>query len=53
VPGSGTRDGVDGEYRIETAAHTVSRSGATTKLTLKQPGDTTGKDNRKAGSTET
>nr|USU32909.1 late control D family protein [Methylobacterium sp. OTU13CASTA1] len=48
---SGVRPGIDGTYRIESVTHTLrgGDSAATTKLTLKQPGDDTAKDERKAG----
>jgi hypothetical protein len=45
----GARTGVDGTYRIETAGHRVDKAGATTKLTLKQPGKGVGADTRKPG----
>lgn len=46
---SGVRAGVDGPYRIESVTHTVSRKGAETRLSLKQPQGSAGTDSRKAG----
>ncbi|MFC2252513.1 phage late control D family protein [Labrys portucalensis] len=44
---AGTRDGVDGTYRIDTAKHSLSRgSGYICELTLKQPQGDAGKDKR-------
>nr|USU32878.1 late control D family protein [Methylobacterium sp. OTU13CASTA1] len=52
---AGVRAGIGGSYRIESATHTLRAAesgGASTKLTLKQPDDKAGKDDRKAGDTE-
>ncbi|ACA18481.1 late control D family protein [Methylobacterium sp. 4-46] len=43
---SGCRSGVDGTYRIESVTHKVSRSGAETTLSLKQPQGSAGSDER-------
>lgn len=42
----GARPGVDGAYRIDGVEHSYSRSGWTTKLDLKQPQGSAGKDGR-------
>lgn len=43
----GARPGVDGPYRIDSVTHKRSRGGGfTSSLTLKQPGEGTGKDER-------
>lgn len=47
----GSRDGVDGAYRIESAGLKVGKDAASTKLSLKQPDDKAGQDGRKAGQT--
>jgi len=44
---AGARPGIDGSYKIEGIDHTVGRSGFTTTITLKRPGEGTGKDSRK------
>lgn len=44
----GARPGIDGEYKIESVDHTLDRSGWETKLELKKPSDSAGKDTRKA-----
>lgn len=45
------RPGIDGPYRIASRTHTVHRdNGSATRLSLKQPGDGTGSDKRKSGS---
>ncbi|ACL55607.1 phage late control D family protein [Methylobacterium nodulans] len=44
----GTRPGVDGSYRIESVTHKVSRSGAETTLSIKQPQGSAGSDDRSA-----
>lgn len=47
---TGSREGVDGTYRIAGVTHKATRSGgATTSLELKQPSGSAGKDERKAG----
>ena len=47
---SGARAGVDGTYLIGAVKHNANRSGgATTSLSLKQPGGRAGKDDRRAG----
>lgn len=44
---SGLRDGIDGEYIIDAVNHTVSKkSGFETKLTIKKPTGSAGKDSR-------
>lgn len=45
---AGTRPGIDGPYRIESRTHSVSRQGATTRLSLKQPQGSAGSDDRSA-----
>ncbi len=45
----GVRAGVDGSYRIESVTHSVTRKGAETRLSLKQPQGSAGTDGRKAG----
>jgi phage protein D len=46
---SGVRPGIDGNYRIDTAAHTYKRGGGfVSVLTLKQPDGEAGTDNRAA-----
>lgn len=46
---SGADPGVDGSYRIESAAHKLTRSGGSeTSLSVKQPSGEAGKDSRKA-----
>jgi uncharacterized protein len=48
----GTRPGVDGEYRIESVSHSLTRSGgAISTLELKQPQGKAGQDERKAKAT--
>lgn len=48
---SGARPGVDGTYRITDVKHKANRSGgATTSISIKQPGAGVGKDTRKSGS---
>lgn len=42
----GARPGVDGQYAIEGVDHSVSKAGFTTTITLKRPGEGTGKDSR-------
>ena len=45
---SGVRAGIDGEYRITSVTHSLTRSGGwTTSLELKQPQGSAGKDDRK------
>lgn len=43
---AGARPGVDGDYRIDTVNHSISRSGFTTSLSLKQPQGSAGTDSR-------
>ncbi len=44
---SGARPGIDGEYIIDSVTHTVTkRDGFSTKLTIKKPTGTAGKDSR-------
>lgn len=43
----GARPGIDGPYRIEGVEHEYSRQGWTTKLDVKQPQGSVGKDSRK------
>lgn len=46
---SGMRPGIDGEYRITTATHTVTRSGGwVSECQVEQPQGDAGKDSRKA-----
>jgi Bacteriophage probable baseplate hub protein len=45
---AGARPGIDGPWRIEEVQHEFSRSGWTTSLTLKMPGEGTGSDSRGA-----
>ena len=48
---SGTREGVDGDYIVDTVTHSIEKSGGfTSKLTLKKPSGKAGKDSRKATS---
>lgn len=43
------REGIDGDYRIRTAKHRANRSGGgTTDITIGEPGEGVGKDERKA-----
>lgn len=46
---SGFRPGADGSYRIETRTHRVTRDGAETSLTVKQPQGDAGTDSRGSG----
>lgn len=46
---AGTRDGIDGPYRIESRTHSVTREGSETRLSLKQPQGSAGTDSRASG----
>lgn len=47
---SGARPGIDGEYIIDVVTHTLTKSdGFSTKLTIKKPTGTAGKDSRGTG----
>jgi uncharacterized protein len=43
---TGVAPGADGSYRIDSVSHSVSKSGFTTSLSLRQPQDGTGSDSR-------
>ena len=50
---AGARDGIDGQFEVESARHKATRSGAAeTSLEVKHPGGDAGKDKRRKGGSD-